>query len=64
MSSTYAPKAFTLTIDLGNDAMQREEDIARALRRIADRIDGGATDGAVMDDNGNKVGSWVVDYEV
>ena len=30
---------FTLTIRLGNDAMQTGGDIAEALRKVADRID-------------------------
>jgi hypothetical protein len=57
---------FTLTIDLGNDAMQTRADIESALRKLgqncrymSDPPEAG-DDGAIMDDNGNKVGRWEV----
>ena len=53
---------FRLGIELGNDAMQTPEDVADALRDIADRIErGDLTGGGIRDENGNTVGSW--DYE-
>jgi hypothetical protein len=56
---------FTLTIALGNDAMQTAEDVASALRATADYIEGtggwGHIDaGSVRDLNGNPVGEWEV----
>lgn len=56
---------FTLTIELGNDAMQDGGDVAAAMRGIARRIeDNGLLNrvdgGRVMDLNGNSVGSWEV----
>ena len=57
---------FTLTIRLGNDAMQTGGDIADALHKVAERIDthrGGEIDsgvGRIMDDNGNHVGDWSI----
>lgn len=51
---------FTLTIKLGNDAMQTRRDIADALRAVVDKLESGALDGKIFDTNGNKVGSWEV----
>jgi hypothetical protein len=54
---------FTLTINLGNAAMQTPDDVARALAVVASRVvrcysglDGDV--GKVWDDNGNTVGQW------
>lgn len=51
---------FTLTIELGNDAMQTGADIADALRRVAARQEEWerGTDGAIRDENGNTVGRY------
>jgi hypothetical protein len=61
---------FRLGIELGNEAMQGPEDVARALHRLAEDLvigapmmydrwnDGG---GKIRDENGNTVGTW--DYE-
>lgn len=49
---------FKLSIELGNAAMRTQEDIARALRKVADRIQGGTEEGGIMDDNGNRVGKF------
>lgn len=55
---------FNLTIRFGNDAMQSPADVARSLRKLADRfgdIDGAAMsgeDGRILDLNGNDVGGW------
>lgn len=53
---------FKLTIRLGNEAMQDSDDIAEALRRSADRIEqrDNAAEGAILDRNGNTVGSFEV----
>lgn len=66
---------FTLTIELGNDAMCTGEDIAASLHQTADRVEGAIEyteeeDGSfttlehsgrpILDTNGNKVGSWAV----
>lgn len=53
---------FNLTIKLGNDAMSTKDDIARALRDLAGKLDRTDSDsGRVRDDNGNTVGSWEID---
>jgi DUF917 family protein len=49
---------FTLTIQLGNAAMQTGEDVAEALARVADSLQGGVQSGTIRDVNGNTVGSW------
>lgn len=52
---------FTMTIHLGNDAMQTTYDVAVAIRRIADRLEAGDVTGLyqnVLDVNGNPVGTW------
>ena len=48
---------FTLTITLGNDAMQDKYDVARALESLAGEL-GYRDSGSVVDDNGNTVGTW------
>lgn len=61
--------AFSLSIDLGNDAMRSPDDVALALERIANilRTRGGEWDttparrrdsGTIRDSNGNHVGDW------
>lgn len=55
---------FTLSIHLGNDAMQSPYDLALALRKLAGRLaDDGyepalPDSGVIRDDNGNNVGTW------
>ena len=34
---------------------------ARILRKIADQVEEGRTDGVIMDVNGNRVGTWSTD---
>ena len=59
---------FTLTIDLGNEAMQDQHDVAKALRGVADRLSKLTStcfgpyglEGKIMDTNGNGVGGWEV----
>jgi hypothetical protein len=60
---------FTLTIELGNEAMQTGTDLARALREVAVRLErrperfteGLEDAGRIQDENGNTVGGWHVD---
>ena len=49
---------FSLKIKLGNDAMQSREDVASALRVVADKLDGGRCEGFINDANGNNVGKY------
>ena len=49
---------FELSIEMGNDAMQDAEDVASALERVVARLRAGSVQGTVVDDNGNRVGSW------
>ena len=50
---------FKCEIELGNDAMQSNEQIARALLDVADALL--STDiGNIRDENGNTVGFWEV----
>lgn len=49
---------FTVEITLGNDAMLTAEDVAAALRTIANKLETGNHKGRVMDVNGNTVGSY------
>jgi len=48
---------FTLTINMGNDAMADKYDVARALESLAGEL-GYRDSGRVVDDNGNTVGTW------
>ena len=54
---------FTLEIETENAAFEKTpgREIARVLRRLADRLEGGfacADGGKLMDVNGNSVGNW------
>lgn len=49
---------FTLTIESGNAAMQTPDDLAEALRRVADDVQAGRGAGYVKDRNGNSVGTY------
>lgn len=59
---------FTLTINLGNDAMQSTVHVVDALRRVATTMmlvvgpesTLGPDRGIIQDDNGNTVGEWKV----
>ena len=62
---------FTLSITLGNDAMQTGEDLAAALHSVANKLTALGDDpiddledfdafGRVMDANGNGVGRWLI----
>lgn len=57
---------FTLRIDLGNEAMSDNLDVAAALRVVADGLVGESMggdngEGIVRDVNGNRVGSFTFD---
>jgi hypothetical protein len=52
---------FTLTITLGNDAMQTPEDVAAALETIAVQLRTGIDTKVILDANGNKIGTWTFD---
>ena len=62
---------FTLTINLGNDAMRTGEDLAAALHAVADKLaslggdpvedlieDDYDASGRIRDENGNTCGRW------
>ncbi len=55
---------FTLTITLGNDAMQTLGDVADALARVSRYVEAHAWDiipgesRGIFDENGNRVGEW------
>lgn len=53
---------FTLKINCDNDAFEDSGEIARLLRKVADRVDGCAADvafeGGVVDGNGNRCGDF------
>jgi hypothetical protein len=59
---------FQLTITLGNDAMQTGDDVAAALHKAAEHVDGYDLKSktlpgmvhAIFDANGNRVGNWKV----
>lgn len=58
---------FKIEFSTDNDAFRfedgtlDEEAVANELRKIADAVGGGCQNGAVMDANGNRVGSWRID---
>lgn len=54
---------FTLGIDGGNAAFDENphDEIATILRKAADRITGGASEGKLLDANGNTVGSFEIE---
>ena len=56
---------FTLKIELGNEAMQTDIDVAGALKEVSDRLSNGhklSKDdyGNIRDLNGDTVGAWKV----
>jgi len=57
--------AATIRFDTGNTAFDEGNgpaESARILRKIARAIEDGHEDGAIHDTNGNRVGSWSVDF--
>lgn len=60
---------FTLTVRFGNDAMQTGDDLAAALRRIAEQVEvlgepAREFGRPVFDTNGARVGAWNVGESV
>ena len=58
---------FKLSIELGNEAMMNPgavartlENVAGILRRTLSPLPGRVEDGAIVDGNGNRVGSWTL----
>lgn len=53
---------FTLSIDMDNDAFTDDPnaEVARILRKTAQRIATGRDGGFAMDANGNSVGAWEI----
>jgi hypothetical protein len=47
-----------VVIRLDNDLMRTKEDVAEALRRVAQRIEAGSAEGGILDENGNSVGHF------
>jgi hypothetical protein len=58
LADTKLESMFALYIELGNDAMCSPDDIAEALEKVAKKVRGGATDGRIVDVNGNVVGEF------
>lgn len=54
---------FEMEIRIGNEAMSTPEDLAWALRRVAERLACGQSDGVIHDVNGNSVGSWAIEED-
>jgi hypothetical protein len=51
-------ETFTLTIEMGNAAMDTREDLASALEKVAEKLRNGRDGGSVVDENGNTVGTF------
>lgn len=54
----HSKPEFRLNIELGNAEMQSGEQIAEALREVADELEWLSLDGKIFDVNGNTVGSY------
>ncbi len=58
-----APETMDIsTIRMDNEAFSEcpEGELARILRKIADQIEAGRTDGVIHDVNGNRVSDWEI----
>jgi len=55
---THQESFFEMQINTDNAAFEDKSEIARILREIADRIDGGSIAGKIRDINGNMVGTF------
>lgn len=53
----------TIEADSGSVAQAPEREIARMLRMIADRIEGGSSGSELVDKNGDEVGDWELSVE-
>lgn len=51
---------FTLEINMGNETMSSQYDVAEAVRKVSHHLTTrpGEDIGSIMDLNGNKVGEW------
>ena len=55
---------FTLTIELGNDAMRTRKAVARTIRTLGETVlQTRETEGKIRDVNGNTVGQWKFEEE-
>jgi hypothetical protein len=55
---------FTVTIELGNDAMRTRKAVARTLGLVADNmVQTREKSGRIRDTNGNTVGEWKFEEE-
>lgn len=62
---------FFININMGNDAMKSADDLANAIKKVADRIASEQYDidpddeyeVPINDDNGNTVGEWGFEYD-
>jgi hypothetical protein len=54
---------FSLSIKMGNETMQSEDDISKALFQVAQKIKTGFAFGIIMDLNGNKVGEYSINED-
>ena len=57
---------FKIEIETGNAAFEddnRNYELARILRQIAERLENGENAGRVLDINGNKVGSFEIEED-
>jgi hypothetical protein len=62
------PNVFELRIETDNAAFgdtldDRAAELARILRNVANRVELGVVGAAVLDHNGNKVGSFILDAD-
>jgi hypothetical protein len=56
--------SFTVTINTDYAAFEdRNAELARILRRLADRLDEGLEHGRLLDFNGNMVGRWAIEED-
>lgn len=64
-----AGNGFSAQFDCDNAAFENEdgtfsrEEVARILRALADKIEGGQEEGVCHDLNGNRVGNWHLHIE-
>ena len=49
---------FLMKIECDNAAFEDLTELPRLVRKVATRLDGGATEGPVLDSNGNSVGTY------
>ena len=55
---------FKLKFRMGNSAFDdgnKEYEVARILKEIAEKVENGRTEGSIMDYNGNNIGEWIIE---